>query len=110
MKKRNLNTLNLSALALLGIGMTLCTSGCDKAKADEMSGEMKTFYEQLTPDAQRKFRELDESHKKASMKILELGCKADSACKGHRERAVDEQYRNQMQERSQKNGELQNKK
>ena len=101
MKKRN-----LSRLALLGIGITLLAAGCDTAKGDEMSTDMKTFYEQLTPDAQRKFRELDESHKQAAMKILELGCKADIQCKGHRERAVDVQYQNQLRERGQKNDQM----
>jgi hypothetical protein len=93
MKKKN-----FSALAMMGISMGLVAGGCQKAQSDEMSPEMRNFYEQLTPDAQKKFKELDDQHKKASMGILnsQHACRSESACKGMREQAVEEQYQKQM--------------
>src|SRR6201995_4432678 len=100
MKKRDIIN-----MALVGASLAFLP-GCNKASGDEMDPAMKTFYEQLTPDAQAKFRQLDSEHKKAAMKINDVGCKNDSGCKGHRERAVEEQYKLQEQERGKASDQL----
>lgn len=87
----------------MGISFGLVVGGCRKAEAEQMSPEMKSFYEQLTPDAQQKFLELDAQHKKTAMQIVESYCKSESQCRGHREQAVERQYSHQMQQRSQTN-------
>lgn len=89
---------NLAFQALLGIKMGLILSSYNYA-TEQMSPEMKTFYEQLDPKAQKQFQELDPEHKRKAMGIIEQYCHAMEECKGHREQSVDNQYRLQMQER-----------
>lgn len=100
MKKRD-----LVGMAMMGMALAFLP-GCNKATGDEKDSEMKTFYEQLTPDAQAKFNQLDDKHKKAALKINEQACKGEAQCKGHREQAVEEQYKLQMQERGKASSEM----
>lgn len=80
-------------LALIG----MLAGGCSSAQGDSMSSDMQTFYEQLSPDAQQKFMQLDKQHKQMAMDVVQQGCKAAHECKGIREKAVEEQYNAQMQ-------------
>ena len=94
----------LISLAMIGISMGLMTiCYAHGPNEQKMNSEMQSFYQMLTPDAQKKFLELDETHKKAALEIYAEGCKALSDCKGYREQAVEQQYSNQMQQRQKTN-------
>ena len=66
--------------------------GCSTQASEKMTPEMKTFYEELDPVAQKEFLELDSSHRRASMSVVDHYCKANHECKGVREEAVHKQY------------------
>jgi hypothetical protein len=89
---------NLALHALIGIKLGLVLSSYNGGQGD-MPPEMRTFYEQLDPDAKAKFQALDPEHKKRAMGIVESYCKAYQECKGHREQSVYEQYNHQMLQR-----------
>ena len=94
----------LMSLALLGISaVSLVTNGCGKASGDDMTPEMKSFYEQLTPEAQQKFLQLDTEHKKMAVNFANQYCKGESQCGGHREQEVEKLYKQQMQQRQKLN-------
>lgn len=90
------STLALKALIGLQLGMVLSSF----ASVDHMTPEMQVFYQQLDPEAKQKFQELDTEHKNRAMSIVEQYCRSVQECKGHREEAVQEQYRHQMQQRA----------
>jgi hypothetical protein len=85
------------ALAIMGIGLGVLAIGHAQAQDEKMSSEMKSFYEQLSPDAKKKFLQLDSDHRDAAMQVMqEKSCKGESQCKGTREKAVQEQYEDQF--------------
>ena len=95
MKKKS----RLINLAMLGIQMGLLFNGCTaKGSEEELNPEMRMFYDMLDPKAQKQFLELDEEHKRAAMSVINQYCKAMHECKGIRERAVQEQYDDQMRQ------------
>lgn len=83
----------LSALILLGIQM-----GCTTNANEQMSPEMRSFYEQLSPQAKKQFMELDEAHRNAAVSATHVVCSGSNACGGnYYNDAVQEQYRKQKQ-------------
>lgn len=85
------------ALAMLGINMGLLCGYTGGGSMEELTPEMRMFYEMLDPKAQKQFMELDKEHKRAAMSVMNQYCKAAHECKGLREKAVQEQYNKQMQ-------------
>jgi hypothetical protein len=86
MKKKNLVT-----LALLGISAGLSVGGCQKKDpttaggantAEQMSPDMQSFYNSLSPDAQQKFLQLDAQHKMMSIEMAQQGCNGKNKCAG----------------------------
>ncbi len=88
MKKRD-----LTALAMIGITAGLAmTTGCQKQDkkssdgkemtAEKMSPEMQSFHNSLSPDAQKKFMELDAQHKMMAMEMANQSCNGRNACAG----------------------------
>ena len=123
MKKRDLAT-----LAMIGVSAGLLIGGCQQgrntpprsntAAAEQVSPDMQSFYSSLSADSKRKFMELDNQHRMMAIEMANQsdygqnqcsgmgGCKAD----GHGgpvsrdpNKAVDAQYKNQMQQRGQMN-------
>lgn len=129
MKKKR----DLVALALLGISAGLFATGCHQQKGNaenqngsammQMNPDMQAFYNSLSADAQKKFMNMDNQHRRMAMEMLNQngvgqnsckglgGCKTAShdcggknSCKGQggpaihdANKAVDVQYQNQMQ-------------
>ncbi len=91
---------NFALKALFGIelGIVLCSYN---GSSEPISEEMRTFYEQLDPDAKAKFKSMDTPHRKKAMGIVEHYCKANNECKGHRESEVRKEYIQQQRERLQ---------
>jgi len=86
MKKKDLAT-----LAMLGISAGLMVNGCqkgshspgNKAAADEqMSSDMQSFYSALSPDAQKKFMQLDAQHKMMAIEMAQQSCNGKNKCAG----------------------------
>jgi len=103
MKKKKLAT-----LAIIGISMGILVEGHAQGQIEQMSSDMKKFYEQLAPDTQKKFLELDASHRKSAMQSTAQYCKGENQCPGYPEQAVEEQYNNQTQQRNQTNQGIKN--
>ena len=90
----------LMSLALLGIStVSLLANGCAQTTGDEMTPEMKSFYEQLAPEARQKFLQLDTEHKQMAVEFANQYCKGEAQCGGHREEEVEKLYNQQMQQR-----------
>ena len=128
----------LAMLAMIGISAGLMVGGCqkngpdrNKVSADEqMSPDMKSYYNSLSPDAQKKFMELDAQHKMMAIEMAHQSCKGQNKCAGmggcgtadHKcsgqnsckgqggapvkdaNKAVEVQYKNQMNQRQNTNG------
>lgn len=103
MKKKS-----LGRLALLGISLgSLCISGYNYSAERNMPPDMQAFYEQLSPNGQKKFLQLDDEHRKMAMQISRSGsCHAEQGCHGSREQSVDQQYNHQLQQRRQMNQQM----
>ncbi|MCB1181692.1 MAG: hypothetical protein KDK55_06725 [Chlamydiia bacterium] len=48
----------------------------------DLSPDMQTFYNELSPDAQRKFMALDAQHKMMAIEMSKQECSSKNACKG----------------------------
>lgn len=149
MKKQNLAT-----LAMIGISAGIVAGGCQqKAKANGASttpnsqakpsdstkqmkmpsqADMDAFNKSLSPDAQKKFKDLDIQHKAMAMAMMDQSCNGKNECAGiggcatpehscagansckgkggapveDPNKAVEVQYKNQMNERQKANGEM----
>ena len=90
MKKRD-----LASLAMIGISAGLLVAGCqtkpshppggsrgNTAAAEQMSPDMQSFYNNLSPEAQQKFMQMDAQHRMMAMEMTEQNCKGQNACKG----------------------------
>lgn len=113
MKKRNLST-----LALIGIGAGLVLGGCQKNKpsmpsasvgiasaAEQTVSDVESFYNSLSDEAKKKFDQLDSTHQKMAMEMMNQNqsCNGKNGCKGQGgaplkdpNKAVDEQFNAQM--------------
>lgn len=97
MKKKR----DLTALALLGVSAGLIVGGCQQnsknsmgkqggnspgsngnATAEKMSSDMKTFYASLSPDAKKKFDQLDAQHKMMAVEMADQKCNGQNKCGG----------------------------
>jgi len=105
------------------------TSG--QATADEqVSSDMQSFYNSLNPEAQKKFSQLDAQHKMMAVEMAHQSCNGKNSCKGmggcktsqhacggqngckgqggapvkDPNKAVEIQYKNQMNQRQNTNG------
>ncbi len=89
MKKRDLAT-----LALIGISAGLVVGGCNQkgknnnhsnnnqSGMEQMSPDMKAFYSSLSPEAQKKFMELDAQHKMMAVEMANQTGVGENKCKG----------------------------
>ncbi len=95
MKKKDLAT-----LAMIGISAGLIAGGCQKKpketnggnnnngshrngnSAAQIAAEMKSFYNSLSPDAQKKFMSLDAKHKMMALEMANQSCNGKNACAG----------------------------
>ncbi len=137
MKKKD-----LASLAVIGISAGLIVSGCEQNVSNEKGdtnnkkqpqtnsaamhsqSDMDQFAASLSPEAKKKFTELDSHHKMMSMEMAHQSCKGQNECKGmggckttknscagqngckgeggppvkDPNKAVDVQYQNQMNE------------
>lgn len=135
MKKRDLAT-----LAMIGISAGLLVGGCQQqnksstkmSAAEQMSPDMQTFYNSLSPEGQRKFMELDAQHRMMAIEMsnqkctgknncASMGgcataahaCAGQNGCKGQggtpvrdSNRAVEVQHRNQTNQRQRMNNQM----
>lgn len=141
MKKRDLST-----LALVGISAGLMVSGCNQKESDkkdngsgnkayaaeQLSPDMKSFHDSLSPTAQKKFMELDAQHKMMAIEMANQSCNGrnkcagmggcaspNNSCAGHNgckgeggapvkdpNKAVDVQYDHQKEQRKNTNGKM----
>ncbi|MCH9625608.1 MAG: hypothetical protein S4CHLAM123_07840 [Chlamydiales bacterium] len=142
MKKRDLST-----LALVGISAGLMMGGCNQKETDkkgddtgnkahaaeQLSPDMKSFHDSLSPTAQKKFMELDAQHKMMAIEMANQSCNGrnkcasmggcssannscagENGCKGQGgapvkdpNKAVDVQYKMQKDQRKDANGKMQ---
>lgn len=96
MKKRDLAT-----LAMIGISAGLIAGGCQQTTKDKdtkrggnrtngnglqaaenMSADMQSFYASLSPDAKKKFDQLDAQHKMMAMEMANQQCNGKNKCAG----------------------------
>lgn len=85
-------------LALLGINMGLMLNSCQSARAEEeMTPDMRTYYEQLSPQAKRQFNTLDAEHRRAAMSSTYSSCGSPHGCVVSADEAVRKQYEAQNQ-------------
>lgn len=95
MKKRDLAT-----LAMIGISAGLIAGGCQQNSKDKnnrnrnrgngnnlhaaenMSADMQAFYASLSPDAKKKFDQLDAQHKMMAMEMANQKCNGKNKCAG----------------------------
>jgi hypothetical protein len=88
MKKKR----ELATLAMIGISAGLMVTGCQqvetpggngKGSADEqLSSDMQTFFNALSPETQRKFNQLDAQHKMMAIEMAQQQCNAKNSCEG----------------------------
>jgi len=139
MKKRDLATLALigiSAGLVIGGCQQQKKNGNNKTSAaEQMSPDMQTFYNSLSQEAQRKFTDLDAQHRMMAVEMANQSCNAKNACAGmggcatkehacagqnsckgqggppvkDPNKAVEIQYRNQMNQRQKMNGQMNGK-
>lgn len=140
MKKRD-----LTALAMIGISAGLVAGGCQQnskskrsntkvSAAEQLSPDMQAFYAALTPEAKKKFMDLDAQHKMMAVEMANQRCNGQNSCSGmggcatskhscagqnsckgqggspvkEPTKAVTIQYKNQMEQRHKTNGKMQN--
>lgn len=91
MKKRD-----LASLAVIGVTAGMMVSGCqqfqkktspkkpqkENGNNHQMSPEMKSFYANLSPDAQKEFMSLDAHHKMMAMEMAQQKCHGQNSCAG----------------------------
>lgn len=137
MKKRDLAKLALLGISagLMATGCQQGgKSGNKTAAAEEkMNSDMQAFYSSLSPSAQQKFIELDAQHRMMAMEMIQSACKGKNSCKGmggcgtqthacagknsckgqggariqDPNKAVEVQFKNQMQQRQQMQNNMQ---
>ncbi|MCC5831461.1 MAG: hypothetical protein JJU12_00255 [Chlamydiales bacterium] len=96
MKKRDLTT-----LAMIGISAGLIAGGCQQREKDKrengnhhnnhngelhaaehMNADIQKFYESLSPEAKKKFDQLDARHKQMAMEMAHQQCNGKNKCAG----------------------------
>ena len=133
MKKNDLAMLAMIGISA-GLMVGGCQkNGPDRNKAsagEQMSPDMQSYYNSLSSDAQKKFMELDAQHKMMAVEMAHQSCKGQNKCAGmggcgtpdHKcagqnsckgqggvpikeaSKAVEVQYKNQMNQRQNTNG------
>jgi hypothetical protein len=85
---------DLLNLAMLGISAGLLMTSCERrdnkpqtpsthsAAIHQMPADIQSFYSQLSPDAQQKFLQMDNLHRKMSVEMLNHGPQGQNSCKG----------------------------
>lgn len=88
MKKKDLLSLSLLGLSA-GLGVAVGVTGCQQhdkrpntEAAEQMNPDVQSFYSSLTPEAQKKFNELDPQHQMMSMEMTKQQCNGKNQCKG----------------------------
>jgi hypothetical protein len=80
-------------LAMLGVSVGLLVTGCERREnkpknptthsaAIQMPADMQAFYSNLSPDAQQKFLQMDNLHRKMSVEMLNHGPHGQNSCQG----------------------------
>jgi len=86
MKKKN-----LASLAMIGIAAGALVVGCEKQTTlgalspkssgmEEMSTDMQSFYNSLSPEGQKKFEQLDAQHKMMAVEMTKQKKSGDNSC------------------------------
>ncbi len=94
---------SLLGLAVMGVMASLLFAGCQGGGM--MPKNMQAFYNQLDPETQDKFKQLDEKYRKMAVEIVDRYCREgqqqEQDCKLLRERVIEDMLRNQSMEKGQ---------